>query len=247
MDPIRRGMQGGAVGGVQQMLIEAGYAVPAAELSSVLFGPGTEDAVRSYQASHLGPNHKPLVEDGIVGQATWWALQHPNGDTSSNAPEWRWDPSLVRPAVLPALTAAVSQLGIREVPDGSNDGPDIRKFTAPDFIGSPWCALFASWCFSHLDGGSPFGRLAATWGIYNWGKRTGRLLSTAAMPQPGDIALILRGSENDPNHRGHTMIVSGMLPDGRLLTIAGNESNCVRGGVRERSNLNAFVRPVPLV
>lgn len=246
MSLVRQGDDGLAVGRVQQALLEAGYDVPNDERIAVHFGSGTYDAVRAFQVSHLGPSGVPLTEDGIVGDQTWWALQHPGGHTNYTVPGWRYDLSIVRAEVRPALETAVGEIGTCEQPDGSNDGPRIRLYTAPDFIGSPWCALFASWCFAKLDGGSPFGRIAATWAIYDWAVAKGRIVGAADTPQPGDIFLILRGSRNDPGRRGHTMIVCTDLGGGLFATIEGNASNAVRGCVRQKLSVSAVVRPVPL-
>lgn len=61
---LRRGSRNAQVEALQRQLAQAGYAVAI----DGDFGPGTEVAVRSFQAS-LG-----LVADGIVGPATWAAL-----------------------------------------------------------------------------------------------------------------------------------------------------------------------------
>lgn len=246
MTLVRKGDTGLAVGRVQQALVEAGYSIPTPENSQQTFGDGTYDAVRSFQASHLGPAGKPLSEDGVVGDETWWSLQHPGGGVSYLAKGWIYSPTEARDEVRPALDAAYSQIGVHEVPDGSNDGPLIRQFTDPGFIGSPWCALFASWAFAKLPGGCPFGRIAGTWALYEWAEAHGLLVPAAAPVLPGDIGVILRGARNDPNHRGHVMPICTDLGNGQLATIAGNESNAVRGGVRDRSSLSAILRPIPL-
>lgn len=251
MNLIRKGDSGPGVGAVQQMLVEANYSVPAAELSGSVFGDGTYEAVRAFQASHLGPDHHPLSEDGVVGEQTWWALQHPGGDGGGRftAPGWRCDVSQVRSEARRVIEIAFGEIGVCEDPDGSNDGPRVRIYTAPDFIGSPWCALFASWCLQRgSDYGSPFGRIASTWGIYEWALKNGRVLSASDESLPGDLFLILRGDASDPKRHGHTGFVCGPSDvDGRFATIAGNESNSVRGSFRKRSDVSAIVRVIPVV
>lgn len=246
MTLVRKGDTGLAVGRVQQALVEAGYSVPVTENSQQVFGDGTYDSVRAFQASHLGPAGKSLGEDGVVGEETWWALQHPGGGLAYTTPGWLYNPGDARPEVRPALDAAYLKIGVHEEPDGSNDGPAVRMFTDPGFIGSPWCALFASWAFAQLPGGSPFGRIAGTWALYEWAEAKGLLVPASAPVLPGDIGVILRGERKDPNHRGHVMPICADLGNGRLATIAGNESNSVRGGVRDRSALSAILRPVPV-
>ena len=243
---VQLGATGLAVGRIQQALSEAGYAIPSDENAQQHFGVGTQLAVRGFQASHLGPTGKPLYVDGVVGDQTWWSLQHPGGTDAFIADGWRFDASTVRDAVKPALVAAAAQISVHEDPDGSNDGPLIRPFTAPDFIGSPWCALFASWAFAHLPGGSPFGRIAATWALYEWAEAHGFILPPAALPQAGDVAVILHGERTSPSRHGHTMMVCGSLTGDTFPTIAGNESNAVRGGLRTRDGVSAILRVVPL-
>lgn len=246
MDLIRKGDQGLGVGRVQQLLTEAGYNIPQTELMSMRFLDGTYAAVRAFQASHTGPDGHPLSEDGVIGDETSWALQHPGGGNKYILDGWRYDASMVRAEVRPVLDIAVAEIGVCEQPDGSNDGPQVRKYTSPGFIGDPWCALFTWWAFQKGLGSCPFGRVAATWAIYNWAKANARLLSDAAMPQPGDLFLILRGDPKDPNHHGHTMMVCADLGGMKYATVAGNESNAVRGGIRQRSAVSAVVRPIPL-
>lgn len=245
----QRGDSGSVVGEIQQLLSEDGYSVPQAELTASLYGDGTRNAVLSFQASHVGPTGRGLARDGVVGPETLYALQHPGHDDHDfTVPGWRSDLSQVREQVRRVLGAAVGEIGVFEDPDGSNDGPRIRKYTSPGFVGSPWCALFASWAFSiGCDGGSPFGRIASTWELYGWAVRTGRVLGASTVPQAGDIFVILHGTATDAGRHGHTGIICNILDDGHLATIAGNESNAVRGGIRSREAVSAILRPVPLV
>ena len=246
-DIVRPNDTGLAVGRVQQALSEAGYAIPSTENTLQQFGAGTYAAVRAFQTSHLGPDGKPLSVDGVVGPKTWWALQHPGGTDAFIADGWHFDASMVRDAVKPALVAAAAQISVHEDPDGSNDGPLVRQFTAPGFIGDPWCCLFASWAFAHLIGGSPFGRIASTWALYEWAQAHGLVLPPAAIPQAGDVFVVLHGERTDPNHRGHTgMLCGGDMGGNNFPTIAGNESNAVRGGIRNRDAVSAILRVVPL-
>lgn len=67
MRNIREGATGEEVRDVQRRLIARGARIPVAEQEGV-FGPATEDAVRSFQ------RERGLVADGIVGPDTWAAL-----------------------------------------------------------------------------------------------------------------------------------------------------------------------------
>jgi len=242
---LRKGDIG--VGSIQQALVEAGENVSADELASGVFGPSTELAVRDFQARHVDANGHALGEDGIVGPGTMWALLHPNGGGPGarfTAPGWRCEPSEAREAVRRVLEVAVGELvlGVTEQPDGSNRGPRVDVYTAPD-LGIPWCAAFVSYCFARgVDAGSPFGRILSALKMRDWAAANSRLLGIAALPQPGDVFIILRGDLH-----GHVGLIVGNTPDGRMLTIEGNAGNAVRGLIRARASVTAIARPIPLI
>lgn len=230
------------VGTIHQALVEAGESVDAAELASGLYGPSTELAVRDFQAHHVDRNGHALQVDGVCGPSTLWALQHPNGGVNRcAAPGWRCEPSQEREAVRPVLEAAVGEIGNIEQPDGSNRGPRIDLYTAPD-LGIPWCAAFASWCFAKAESGSPFGRILSALKMRDWAVANGRVLGAGALPQAGDVFVILRGDLH-----GHVGIVAGLTPEARIYTIEGNSGNAVRGLIRDRLAVTCVVRPIPLV
>lgn len=228
---------------IHQALVEAGEPINADELASGLFGPTTELAVRDFQARHVDQNGHALQEDGLVGPGTWWALQHPNGRRDRfTAPGWRCAPSECRSAVKRIVEVAAGEIGVVEQPDGSNRGARVDVYTAPD-LGIPWCAAFVSWCFLRgAEDGSPFGRILSAYKFAQWGNEHGRTLGDAAIPQAGDVFVILRG-----NLHGHVGLVVGLTMDGRMLTVEGNAGNAVRGLIRARASVNAVVRPIPLV
>ena len=238
---LRKGSTG--AGFVQQALLEAGYSIEAGELTSGTFGDSTYIAVRDFQAHHVDRTGHALVEDGIVGDETLYALMHPQGPAADvyRAPSWYFDRNQVREAVAPVLDAAVAQIGVHEEPDGSNRGPVVDQFTGftGDGDGPPWCLYFVSWCFARAAGGAPFGTIGSAWGMFNWGQKQGRILSSSDYPQPGDVGLILRNDEH-----GHGFLLAADLGDGRWCTVEGNASNAVRGLVRPRSMLAAIVRPL---
>lgn len=47
----------------------------------------------------------------------------------------------------------LSQVGVREVPEGSNWGPEVRKYLLAVNVKTPapWCAAFVRWCFERAQ------------------------------------------------------------------------------------------------
>jgi hypothetical protein len=232
---MRLGDSGTEVGKIQQQLIEAGETVPPEELASTMFGPGTEAAILDFQAHHVAQSGYPLDIDGVVGPATAWSLEHPGiPGASCKVPGWGWSQYEVPSAALGTISAAASDIGKHEQPDGSNDGPDLTKFNTQ---GRPWCALAVSEWLREGDSNyqSPWGVLASAFSIFQWGKINGKLVT---FPQPGDCFVILRADGH-----GHVGLICRILPSGDFYTIEGNCGNAVRGGRRSAAGVNYFVRP----
>lgn len=82
---IRRGSRGPYVTECQEDLIKCGYDVGPKGADGI-FGKATEQAVKLFQGDHNGPDGKPLKVDGIVGQATWWALDQAVGPQPEPGP-----------------------------------------------------------------------------------------------------------------------------------------------------------------
>lgn len=238
------GSFGPQVGELQQALIEAGESIAPDDLLRSVFGRSTEAALMLYQHTHVGADGHTLVADGIAGPATWWALEHASAPSSKGwcAPGWRCEPSRERAAVRGVLAIAVGELGVCESPPGSNRGQRVDVYSAPA-LGTPWCAWFASWVAEHgYEGGSPWGRIGSAWGLYEWGKARGKVLAAGALPQAGDLGLILRAEKH-----GHVETICGVSDDrASTYAIGGNVGDAVRGTVRARANWTAIVRPIPI-
>jgi len=231
------------VGELQQKLIEAGETVPDQELTTQVFGPGTRSAVIDFQSHHLDQNGDPLTVDGVVGNMTAWSLDHPHNSTPGHvngylSPGWKCAPSESSGPVTRVVEAAFSQIGVHEIPDGSNRGPEVDRYGG---AGAPWCAYFVSWCYGHADGGSPFGVLASALSLKEWGVKKNRIVTTPAV---GDVFVILRGTTG----HGHTGLIADVSADfsggGKVSTIEGNSANAVRGILRDPSVFNCLVRPL---
>jgi hypothetical protein len=234
---VRQGDSGAVVGRAQQALLEAGYAIQPVEVSAARFGPSTLATVRAWQAHHTGPDGHALAEDGIAGPATLWSLDHPGGGANAyTAAGWSPPPPDLRPELAAVLAAAAAELGQHEEPDGSNRGPRIDLYTAPQ-LGEPWCADFVSWCYRAA--GAPFGHIRGVYTLTGWGRANGRVVKGA--PAPGDLFLALR----PPSH-GHTGLVASLSADGATIsTLEGNSANAVRALVRPVASISLFVRPLP--
>lgn len=221
-----------SVGALHQELIEAGAEIEASEVDGELYGPSTITAVEAFQRA------AGLRVDGIAGPMTWGKLRADQGQPGDRftAPGWRSDIDGARPQVRDVVRAAVAELGAVEVPPGSNRGPRVDVYSAPQ-VGTPWCAWFCSYVYRRSHPPSPFGRLGAVWAIWRWGRDHRRLVE---VPEPGDLALVRR-----PGGRGHVGIVVAVLDDGRICTVEGNARQAVRGLVRSRAALPDLVRPVP--
>lgn len=159
-------------------------------------------------------------------------------------PGWRYDLADVPAALVEVVKAAVGDIGRREDPDGSNDGPDLAKYRTG---GLPWCAYALGVWYSLADGGCPWGRLGSAYKLHAWAVKHGRLLGVAPVLRPGDVALDLRVVDHGGNRRisGHVALIVHVLPDGRICTVGGNEGNRVRGRVREPGDFRYMLRPLP--
>lgn len=121
-----------------------------------------------------------------------------------------------------ALARAELRWGVKEVPPGSNDSPDIARYrsaVAGARVG-PWCAYFVSYIAARA--GVPLGERGQGFGLVadveRWARRTQRWFEPKRMrPLPGDLVVF-------PGHTGIVERVRGKT----LLTIEGNTSNALR-------------------
>jgi hypothetical protein len=113
------------------------------------------------------------------------------------------------------LELARAEVGQREEPAGSNDGPRIAEYRTA------------------VAGAYAGGGEGAVDGVAAWAAGTGRLLPAGSAPQPGDV--ILYGSD-------HVGIVESVNPDGSLTTIEGNHRNAVERVRRSPVEATGYVR-----
>lgn len=166
------------------------------------------------------------------------------GSSRDVDPGWRYDLAVTPSALLECVRQAVGDIGRREDPDGSNDGPQLARYRTG---GLPWCAYALSYWLSFADGGCPWGRLGSAYKIHRWARDLDRILPDAAALRPGDVAIDLRRVVHDgrPSISGHVALVVYALDPARICTVGGNEANRVRGRVRERAAFRFYARPFP--
>src|SRR3954470_17542672 len=124
--------------------------------------------------------------------------------------------------------------GVREIPDGSNRAPAIRRYEAATrgaMFGAPWCAYFVSYIARRA--GAPIGAGGSGIGyvpyIRSWAKQTKRWKAT---PRAGDLITF-------PQHVG---IVESVYANHTLTTIEGNSGNAVRRRWRRWGEAMGYVR-----
>jgi hypothetical protein len=255
MRQVRRGSTGSEVEFLQTRMNALGFHVGRVDGN---FGPRTEDAVIQFQAS------QGLVADGIVGARTWAAIlsgpqmEVPSEFTSREAQDLATRiPEGTPENIRSVLHAAIRTLGWREIPNGSNRGPDVDKismgYLPANQPAPPWCALAVSyWLLEGLGVGDyrriPFGaRFGAVSQIERWARSGNRLFVPPAFPHSvvGSIFTMGRhGSGSDLSTSitaGHTGLVINLDEDGNYITIEGNTSNSVRSMRRRPSTLRGLV------
>lgn len=159
---LKKGSKGAVVLELQQLLQKKGFYSGALDGD---FGPKTYAAVLQFQMAN------DLKADGAVGPRTWTALRStvalPPSATLASTRDWLLGliPETLaadKPRVDRTLRVAVGDLGRKEIPDGSNNGPEleiiqfnpVRPATRETYMKycrwanqsdfPPWCALAVS-------------------------------------------------------------------------------------------------------
>lgn len=138
--------------------------------------------------------------------------------------------------------------GVKEIPDGSNRGPDVDRYVLGHrgvydyLLGSAWCGRFAAWCVEGaaiaLNVVSPI----TGWGdLASAGKWTTASVAHGKMvdePKPGRVGIISAGSRG----HGHLVLIATIEDGGqRVTTIEGNSRNCVARRWRDVTEFIGFV------
>jgi hypothetical protein len=134
------------------------------------------------------------------------------------------------------ILSAITQIGVQEVPKGSNKGVDVEKYLKSIGLGGgySWCMAFAYWNVQQA---------ATKLGIANPLFKTGGVLAQwnnriplqTSIPQPGYLFVIDEGKGE-----GHTGIVEYVVGD-TIHTIEGNTND---DGSREGYEVCRRVRKI---
>lgn len=140
---------------------------------------------------------------------------------------------------LAALNVARTQLGVMEVPVGSNNGPKVRQYLAAVGLGPgyAWCMAFVYWCFDKTPG-NPLVKTGGVMAQFNQIKGK-RIYKIDAINTPLEASAILPGDifiMSFPHGQGHTGIIEKTSGDS-VFTIEGNTNGS--GG---REGIGVFSR-----
>jgi len=197
-----------------------------------VYGPETLEAVQLFQARSVDQFGTPLKVDGRVGPMTWATLFgveiEPRVATSSSA------------LLAQTLIKASGEVGVREVPPGTNRGPRVDQYLRsvgvdPAQGSFAWCAAFVYFCFDQACMGlsmkNPVIRTAGVVDHWNLAGSRGvhrlsadECLAELTLVQPGMIFIITTGGGH-----GHT----GLVEEVRGMALTTLEGNTNEGGSRE--------------
>lgn len=186
-----------------------------------VFAAKTKNAIKLFQATHMDQFGNPLEVDGQVGSLTWAALFGTDTIVVTDTAPNKFLTEVVK--------VAISQIGVMEVPPGSNKGPVVNKYLAS--VGLPpglfWCAAFVYWCFDQeaLKSGRTNPLVKTGHVMTHWNKTKGKKILTAdavdkpSLIKPGQIFMMNTGGSS-----GHTGIIE-KVDGGFVHTIEGNSNN----------------------
>ena len=183
-----------------------------------IFGPLTLKFVKAYQQYQVFQEiDSSLIEVGTVDRLTWDSLNYAIF-CLKNRP----------PLIKETLKIAHNEVGVNEVPPGSNSGPRVEEYLKSVRLGAgfPWCAAFVYWCFEQASAGlnrvNPLPRTGSC--MTHWNQTKGekitfqQVLENPKLIKPGDIFIISR-----KGGRGHTGFIYDIYGD-ILVTVEGNSN-----------------------
>lgn len=203
-------------------------------------------AVAKFQQTHNAENGNSCVVDGNIGPETWWALNHSSGEGQPTLCSNEL-PSGICGMRAKVLQVALSNVGIKEIPDGSNRGnrPNggVDKFL-PDWCKKPgekgpsWCAFFVSYVTNEAFGHYPLGkRMGSCKEAFDVAKRSNMTYTDKLLVTPGDAFVMMHDAVS-----GHIGFVYYVNSDGSIFnTIEGNCGNMVKIGKRSHKDIFGFI------
>lgn len=245
---------------VRDILEAQGFYEPSGKPGT--FNAALEDAVIYFQQTHLGQDGKPLLSDGMVGPATWWALRHPTGRAQRSGLN-PFIPGKLGHDRTDVLLKALTEHGknVRERPNGSNRSKEIDKYLpkwwldkhGPEDKGPAWCCFFVHWCFHEALGmwpclsrtGSCSQLMKMAQDQDDWYTAEQILYGNCGkLIRPGDIFIIAHPKKPGKPATGHTGFVLRVNEDQtKVNTLEGNCGNRVKCGVRDVKDLTGFINP----
>jgi lysozyme family protein len=190
-----------------------------------VFGEQTQSAVKLFQARSVDGTGAPLEIDGIVGQKTWAAL------FGVVVPPIRTTPPPVGSLLAEVLRVVAGEVGVMEVPPGSNRGPRVDEYlnsVGPGLRGQPWCMAFIYWCFVQASQGLGVSNPAPrTAGVKQSWRTAQSMVGVTIVPHAKamvDPALVTPGMVfyiDTGGVHGHAGFVADVI-GGTLVTIEGN-------------------------
>lgn len=187
------------------------------------FGADMKQVIKLYQARHVDPLERPLIQDGEVGSITWESLFGTSSVPASHQPGTTF--------LSQVLTKASGEEArhVREIPPNSNRGPQVEAYLQRVGAqpGLSWCCAFVYWCFDEAakDIGmtNPMVRTAGC--LDHWSRApsqgaqrimTAKAVNNPALLQAGMIFIMDYG-----NGMGHTGLIE-KVQGGLITTIEGN-------------------------
>lgn len=212
------------------------------EAEAPTFDDTMKSAVKLFQSRSVDALGQPLKPDGEIGAITWGALfgeeKVPSVDTTSD---------VLLTTVL-EHAAADEKRQVREVPPGSNRGPDVEAYLKSVSVppGNSWCAAFIYFIFQKAaaDLGRPnplfkTGGCLAHWnGAPSKGAQripSAKALADPSLLQPGMIFIMDHGKG-----LGHTGLIESVA-GGMFTTLEGNANG---GGSREGVGVFRLTRKI---
>jgi uncharacterized protein (TIGR02594 family) len=121
-----------------------------------------------------------------------------------------------------SLEVATKQIGVQEIPKGSNAGPEVEIYLKSVGLtkGYSWCMAFVYWCVKQAANmnSSTAIPLKKTAGVLDQWNSSPQLRITT--PVPGCVFIMDFGKG-----QGHTGFVEMVLPNGKIQTIEGNTND----------------------